>query len=690
MKKTFTIICLCFLVNQLSIAQQDLTMFNFNDIPQSSYSNPANQFNGKFYIGLPAMSSVYFSASNSGFAYSDFIKKQGDSLRLDFNSMISELEDKNFMSFNTKVDIISFGFKVGKRTQIMFNATENVNFRFNYTKDFATFIHKGNLAFSDNTANFEGLGFSANYYREYGIGISHQFGDKLRVGARFKYLYGIANIDSKKTDISLRTDPITYGLTAKADILINTSGSLDSLSNQDGFISGNDNTGFGIDLGMNYELNNKLSINASVIDLGFIDWGTEVTNHVIDDGQYSFNGIEIETFSPEDDTSGTTVFDRLADSLEEAFNIRETNESYTTALVGRIYIGANYKLNEKLVLGGLFQSEFYKGSIRPSLTASANYKVSKWIGLAASYSIINRSYNNLGIGININPGPVQLYIVSDNILGGIRPQHARHSQVRVGLNLIFGSDKVKEINPSFNPVKEAKEPKKKKKEKKEKLKEVDTLTPVTPVVPKTPETPLKDTIMEPKKVQTPEEKMDSVIERKADSVKQKTEAPTVKTDSVLKINTDSVKRKGETQKVGKTVKEEPKIPQVMPTIEKVKSDTVQKVSDSLKLESPKINNSTDSSALKTKIEDAEDAFEEKVNQLKDTTVTKGQSQLPAQGAPPSTEVKKDSLQQKTDSTILNVRKIIQKAVEPLKVKSDSISAPVQSAPKKAEPVVDPQ
>ncbi|MDB4082649.1 DUF5723 family protein [Vicingaceae bacterium] len=454
MKNQILTLSLCLLFSFVSKAQQDLTLFNFNDIPQSSYSNPSNQFNGKFFIGIPVLSSSYYSLSNSGFAYSDFIKQDGDSLRLDFNSMITGLEDENFLSFNTKIDLISFGFKVGKRTQIMLNATENINMRFNYTKDLATFIHKGNLAYDDNTADFTGTAFSANYYREYGISLSHQLTNKLRLGARLKYLYGIANLDTKRSDLKLTTDPNTYALTATSDILINTSGNTDILSSssmtgEDGFLSGSGNRGFGIDLGMNYELNEKLSLNASVVDLGFINWNTNTTNYLIDKGQSYFDGIEINAFSPQDDTTGTSPYDRLVDSLEVAFNVQESNDSYTNPLVGRIYMGANYKYNERLVFGGLIQSEFYKRNIKPSLTLSANYKATKWIGLAASYSMINRSFNNLGIGININPGQVQFYIVSDNILSGFRPQHARHAQIRAGINFIIRSTKTKEINPSY-------------------------------------------------------------------------------------------------------------------------------------------------------------------------------------------------------------------------------------------------
>lgn len=720
MKNHLLTLSCCLIFSLTTKAQQDLTMFNFNDIPQSSYANPANQFNGKFFIGLPFLSSTYYSISNSGFAYSDFIKKDGDSLRLDFNSMISELEEKNFLSFNTKIDLLSFGFKIGERTQIMFNATENINFRFRYTKDLITFIHKGNTAFADNTANLEGTGFSANYYREFGLGVSHQFGDKLRVGARFKYLYGIANLDSKKTDVTLVTDPNTYALTANADVLINSSGSLDSTSEQDGFISGNDNGGFGLDLGMNYEVTKRLSINASVIDLGYINWGSNVSNLTIDKGEYTFDGIEIDAFSPQEDSSNTSPFDRITDSLKEAFNVRETNEAYNTPLVGRIYIGANYKLSEKLMVGGVAQSEFYKGSIRPSLTANANYKLTKWIGLGASYSMINRSFNNLGVGINLNPGPVQIYVVSDNILSGFRPQHARHAQVRLGLNLIFGSEKMKEINPSFNGVTDTKRPKKEKKEKKEKkgkeIKEKKNLTPITPVVPETPksdtivtpvvpETPEVDSTIAPEKKEIPEQKTDSVIEKKADSVMQNLDVPSQEMGGSKGENPEGIIDKVETPEteipeteIPKTETPETEIPEietpiketntpeVILTPEKVKSDSTQKTTTSVEVEAPKLLPVTDSVKTNT-----EDLFEEKVKQMQDS-VKKVAAPFPVKVINPSTEITKDSLQQKTDSTKQKAIKAVEKVVEPLKeqIKSDSIPAPVQSAPKKVEPAIEPQ
>jgi hypothetical protein len=62
----------------------------------------------------------------------------------------------------------------------------------------------------------------------------------------------------------------------------------------------------------------------------------------------------------------------------------------------------------------------------------------KVLSASASYSIYNRSYNNFGLGLTVNGGPVQLYIVTDNILGVFIPHKAKNLHLRCGINLTFG------------------------------------------------------------------------------------------------------------------------------------------------------------------------------------------------------------------------------------------------------------
>ncbi|MEX2380426.1 MAG: DUF5723 family protein [Vicingaceae bacterium] len=444
-------IILAFLCFTTVHAQQDLSMFNLNEIPQSSYSNPSNQFNGKFHIGIPALSSNYLSASNSGFAYSDFIRKNGDSLLADFDNMIKSIEVDNYLSFYSKIDLLSFGISINSKTQLMFNVSDNAYFRLSYPKDLMRFIYEGNAAFEDNTANLEGVGLSLNHYREYALGLSHQLNDKLRIGGRLKYLYGMENIYNERSDITVITDPETYKITANANLSIKTAGLTNDIDESAmEYLSGRGNSGLGIDLGANYQLNEKISLNASIIDLGYIKWKAH-TKSYSNKGEFQYSGIEINTFAGEEGAraDGETSFDRVLDSLEEAMNIDTSTASYSSPLTSRIYLGGNYEINERSFAGALFQAEVFQGNILPSFTLLYNRKMNKWIGLGASYTMINRTYNNLGLAVNFNPGPIQFYLVSDNLLGVFRPQHTRHLQVRFGINLIFGGDKSTQMNAAY-------------------------------------------------------------------------------------------------------------------------------------------------------------------------------------------------------------------------------------------------
>ena len=444
-------------------AQQDFTLYNMQEIPQSSYNNPSNQFNGKFFIGLPVISSNYFSVSNSDFAYSDAIKKDGDSLNLDFNAILSKVNNDNYFSFNSRLDLFSFGITILPTTQITFNVTENVNFRMNYTKDLIELIYKGNAGFDDNTANFEGIGISLNHYREYALGLSHQLNEKWRVGGKFKYLYGMENIYSERTDISLVTDPETFELTFLADISVKTSG-VDGTNSDLGtsdYISKRKNRGrgFAVDLGANYQLNEKWSLNASILDLGAIRWRNNTKSYSNNGEQFVYKGIELDAFAEDEQESATndgeTSFDRVLDSLEKSLAIDTTSDPYTAPITSRFYIGANYKLNDKSMFGGVIQSEVFQRKIIPSITLSYNRKVTQYFSVAGSYTIINGSFTNLGLGVNFNPGPVQLYAVTDNVFGVFWPQHQRHVQVRFGINLIFGGNKKNELNPAYSKTDKA-------------------------------------------------------------------------------------------------------------------------------------------------------------------------------------------------------------------------------------------
>ena len=438
MKKTLMLLSLVIAGSLAASAQVDLTLYNMKSIPQSAYNNPASIPTSKFFIGLPAISSDYFYISNSGFAVSDLItKRPDDSLVVDMNHAISKMDNKNFISNAVSIDLFSFGFRV-KKNYISFNITEKVNFNFSYAKDLFVFLQNGNTAFLGKTADFSGMAIDGSHYREYGLNIAREINQKLTVGARIKYLYGMENVSTVQSNFSLFTDETTYDLTLQSGAEINTS----SLANTDSgyqninamdYLFKQKNTGLGLDLGSHYKLNDHWNFSLSMTDFGYIRWKSNSKNYKSNALTYNFQGIKLEDFVGDGDG-----IENLVDSLNSSFKFNETNDAYTTHLSTHVFAGINYAFNEKAFAGILVREQFFKDIMIPSATLSLNKQFGRHLTLALSYSALNRTYNNIGFGISTNAGPVQLYVVSDNALGVIKPLDARTLNIHFGFNLLFG------------------------------------------------------------------------------------------------------------------------------------------------------------------------------------------------------------------------------------------------------------
>lgn len=428
------------------LGQQDFVLYNMNVVPQRMYDNPAfKPTDSTIFIGIPLLSSQYFSFGNSGFKYSDLIKhRPDDSLYADVDNMLSKLASKNYIQLAYRTDILSFGFPI-KKGYFSFNITEKANFRLSYTKDFMNFLWNGNGPYLGQDVHLN-LGVDFTHYREYGFGYSRKVSDKLTVGGKLKYLYGMENISTKKSDVTLNTGTDDFAITAQSDVLINTSG-LDSNSfknfNPVAYLFKKKNRGAGIDMGAEYQYSDKLTFSASVIDLGFIRWTSAPTNYQshTPGGAFTYRGVNLTELLNNDTLQLGDQFQHIGDSVSKTLKIDTVHHSYTTMLSTQIYLGANYSVTEKSNAAFLFYSQIFDKAIHPGFILSYNQQVGKWLSASASYSIYNRSYTNIGLGLALKAGATQWYIVSDDILGVLFPQNTKNIQVHFGLNLVWAHKK---------------------------------------------------------------------------------------------------------------------------------------------------------------------------------------------------------------------------------------------------------
>jgi hypothetical protein len=430
MKKSLFLSSCLFFMSIAAFAQQDLTLYYMDRIPQVHTVNPGFIPESKYNIGIPALSSHYLSLSNSGFNFRAVE---------DVDRLVNRLGRRNHASVFYKPELLSFGINV-KDNYFTFSVTEQVNFRFVYPKDLFLFIWEGNGGdLLGRRADMDGLAVDFNHYREYALGYARKFMDgKLSVGGRMKYLNGFLNVNTRRSQLGLYTDAETnYALTLDGAMEVNTSG-LENIEPSNFIFS--QNKGMAIDLGGKYIVDERLSVSASLLDLGYINWRNQTQTFRQDEFTFTYSGYDLNTlFVNQGDTTG--AFSDLTDSIRNTFRVDTSTDSYTTMLSSRFMIGGLYKLNNYHSAGALLHGEIYKGAIRPALTFSMNTKVQRWLSTSLSYSMFNRSFNNVGLGLSLNLGAFQIYAVSDNILAPLMPTAARNAHFRFGFNVTAGRPK---------------------------------------------------------------------------------------------------------------------------------------------------------------------------------------------------------------------------------------------------------
>jgi hypothetical protein len=216
-------------------------------------------------------------------------------------------------------------------------------------------------------------------------------------------------------------------------LLLNSSSIDTGSKNTFGFMG--ENTGFAIDLGASYKITDKITVSGSVVDLGFINWKTNVANYQTNtkNGNFTFNGFDINKLG----SSMNPYIDSLSDSLKHVFDPKKTTNSYKTGLGTKVYAGVNYKLAKGLDAGLLFSGKFVNDHFYSALTLSLNEELNHILNVSASFSRVNKT-NNIGFGVSLNLLPVQIYMVSDNIFSLNRVDEVRNTNLHFGLNLAFG------------------------------------------------------------------------------------------------------------------------------------------------------------------------------------------------------------------------------------------------------------
>ncbi|MEI7422578.1 MAG: DUF5723 family protein [Prolixibacteraceae bacterium] len=438
---------------------QPNTLYFLPGIPQTRELNPARSGAEKgTYFSMPFLSGVDFSFNTNNWSYNDLIHKgsgaMADSLVWDYKNFLSSLGRNNFLNQSASVTILDFGWK--RQTDFVgFSWSEHEFVDIFFTKELANMLINGNQQYLGNTFQSGYFGGSAQHYRQFAITYAKELPSGINVGITGKLLFGlsaiktsglnaVAGMPSSGDQIDLAAAGKTY-ISAPVDVqFINKDGyrvigrNYFSLGN---YLNNFGNPGFSLDFGVSGKVNKKLEVSASLIDLGFIYWHQDITTFT-EEGHYLFRGIFLDAPSNKPPTTNNlnAIYNSLRDSIRAAFTPAKGTTSFTSVLPVKIYLAGEYEVDQNLKLGGLARIRIFNNMVHTSLTASANAVLSEKLNVSASYSLMESTFDNLGLAATYRIRNVQLYAASDNVLAFNRPPAARNLNLRFGINFLFPDD----------------------------------------------------------------------------------------------------------------------------------------------------------------------------------------------------------------------------------------------------------
>lgn len=427
-------------------AQEALMLHALPDVWHSTATNPAFfPDNKKIIVGLPG---IGLDAAHSGdITYRDIFVKKGSGNAINFSNVIDRLDFTNEAYFDQRTEIINLGLLLPGKIMLQAGYANRLSGTLEYPKALAELLWNGNGPYVGQTLEI-GLKADISDWNEWSLGLARRFGP-LSLGLRAKVLSGVSSVrtDPAHFSASVYTSPDIYQLSMHTDYgfysasiisSIDTSGlGFDLKKNEIRKNGLSNNVGHAFDIGVQFKVNDRITVDASVLDIGAkIKWDSKA-NYYLSQGDFDYDG---ETFPGSDIINGTDSldFNLKLDTLNDIFNFQKTPASFNTKFPLRGYFGGSFKLSKHWAFGlsGYF-THLKDVDDTFSIGANARWSPKRWLSLGAMYSVNRRSADNLGLHLVLKPGPLQVYFASDNLLNAFSIKNSPAVNLSAGIALIL-------------------------------------------------------------------------------------------------------------------------------------------------------------------------------------------------------------------------------------------------------------
>lgn len=445
-------------------AQISNTLYFDKQNYRQHHLNPSFQPQGKLYVGVPLASTIAAGGGNTDLTLTDIFKtkkingEQKTLLFCDKNIMATDefldaIHGREKLHAAYKIDLFDAGYRINDKLFVTFAVSNKMESSISIPKELFQFFFEGMENGEKYDFGIDKIAISATLYNEIGAGISAKIDENLTLGAKAKLLVGYANVSSNIRNLHMSACEDEWQVSGSGNLRITTpnmeittseTNRVNGLKSNGGKITKAQGHGFSIDAGANFQVTPELNLSASVLDLGFIAWTGNV-QELNPREQFSYKGIEYEL---DENAADEKWWKPYKTKFKRMLKKNEDPNNYTTWLPIKMLLGGEYSfMNDMFSIGALSKTYFQRKTTREEFVLSANFRPIEHFSGTFTYTLFD-GWNNIGIGLTGNAGPINLYAAIDHIplryatMSGHKiPCYVRDTRVTLGMGVVIGYKK---------------------------------------------------------------------------------------------------------------------------------------------------------------------------------------------------------------------------------------------------------
>lgn len=451
-------------------SQNKQVLYDFTEIPQALGINPGMETDFEWYAGVPLLSGISVYGGANGISVNDIFADDG----LDINDkvrdrLVNGLSTSNQFSQGLQVDLFNGGYRsFDPNVFYSFGAYLEMDNILYWPKDYALLAFEGNAGRLNQRFDLGDLKSRGSLVAVYHFGVNKKINRKLTVGARAKLYSGILDFNTTNNKgylVNTEGQNNILATTVSTDLKLRSSGfgTLNNSENENQLsntvlkraLFGGD-LGVGVDMGFTYRLSERTAVTGSVLDLGFMYHSGDVYTYSLK-GNATVEGIEINVIRELADLN-RDFWQDLVDEVEELIPFKTANNGYVTFRPTQLNASIRHDFgkpvgsdkecdcgvlprnNGTIKFSNAIGAQLYAIN-RPrgpqtALTGFYLRRFGRFMALKGTYTIDKFSSTNIGLGLNIHAGPVNFYVIGDNLLSYQNIAASNYASFQLGLNII--------------------------------------------------------------------------------------------------------------------------------------------------------------------------------------------------------------------------------------------------------------